>query len=177
MKLHLGCGNKILRGFVNIDIRVDSGCDVVDDISKLSKIEDGSVSMIYASHVLEHFGRFEYINVLKRWYDVLESGGILRVSVPDFESIFEKYSEGVPLDVLIGLLYGGQSYPENYHYMGFDFNKLEKDLMGIGFSDIKRWDWRETEHSHVDDFSQAYLPHMDKENGKLMSLNVECKKI
>jgi hypothetical protein len=36
--------------------------------------------------------------------------------------------------------------------------------------------WRETEHAHVDDFSQAYIPHMDKENGILISLNIECDK-
>ena len=36
--------------------------------------------------------------------------------------------------------------------------------------------WRETEHSQFDDHSQAYVPHMDKENGVLISLNVECNK-
>ena len=34
----------------------------------------------------------------------------------------------------------------------------------------------ETNHSHCDDHSQAYLPHMDKNNGILISLNVECAK-
>jgi hypothetical protein len=46
----------------------------------------------------------------------------------------------------------------------------------VGFKEVYLWDWRETEHSHIDDFSQAYLPHMDKENGVLMSLNIEAKK-
>jgi len=50
------------------------------------------------------------------------------------------------------------------------------DLETIGFKNVKRYDWHETEHSHIDDFSQCYLPHMDKENGKLMSLNVEATK-
>ena len=31
-------------------------------------------------------------------------------------------------------------------------------------------------NSDFDDHSQAYLPHMDKENGTSMSLNVECIK-
>ena len=48
--------------------------------------------------------------------------------------------------------------------------------MNVGFKDIKRYDWRETEHAEFDDHSQAYLPHMDKENGTLISLNVECTK-
>ena len=31
-------------------------------------------------------------------------------------------------------------------------------------------------HSDIDDYSQAYIPHMDKDNGTLMSLNVEAIK-
>ena len=46
----------------------------------------------------------------------------------------------------------------------------------MGFKEVYRYDWRETEHSNIDDFSQAYIPHMDKENGELMSLNIEAIK-
>ncbi len=53
---------------------------------------------------------------------------------------------------------------------------MEKDLKEVGFKDIRRYDWRETEHSDIDDFSQCYLPHMDKENGMLMHLNIEAIK-
>ena len=46
-------------------------------------------------------------------------------------------------------------------------------LERLGMKDIHRYDWEETEHSKFDDHSQAYMPHMDKENGTLISLNVE----
>ena len=77
----------------------------------------------------------------------------------------------------MGFLYGGQNYPENFHYVGFDFETLKEDLEGLGFTDVHIWDWKKVEHGSVDDFSQAYLPHMDKENGELMSLNVQATKI
>ena len=60
--------------------------------------------------------------------------------------------------------------------MNFDFKTLERDLKKLNYKEIKIWNWRETEHSGVDDFSQAYLPHMDKENGIIMSLNIEATK-
>jgi len=41
---------------------------------------------------------------------------------------------------------------------------------------VQTWNWRETSHSEFDDHSQAYIPHMDKDNGKLISLNVEAIK-
>jgi len=175
-KLHLGCGNKILTNFTNIDIRPIEGVDLVEDIRKLSQIKNDSVELIYVCHVLEHFGRHEYLEVLKRWYEILKKDGILRISVPNFEKIVDYYNKTKDLKTLIGFLYGGQNYEQNYHYCTWDFNSISDDLKSIGFKRVYEYDWRNTEHSNIDDFSQAYLPHMDKENGTLMSLNIEAIK-
>lgn len=177
MKLHLGCGYKKLDGFINIDTRnIEGVVDVVDDIGKLTSFEDNTVSLIYCSHVLEHIGRHEYMSILKRWYELLDDEGTLRLAIPDFEKVVEHYNKHKSMDDIRGFLYGGQNYKENYHYCAWDFNKIKSDLESIGFTEVKRYDWKSTEHSHIDDYSQCYLPHMDKENGMLMSLNVEAKK-
>lgn len=177
MKLHLGCGYKKLEGFVNVDIRPEVTPDIIDDISVLSEIADNSVSLIYCCHVLEHFDRHSYKNVLKLWTNKLIEGGILRLSVPDLDVVAMLiHTKKYPLKSLYGPLYGGQNYPENFHYIGYNFESLSEDLIELGYKDIYRWDWRNTEHSHVDDFSQAYLPHMDKDNGIHISLNIEAIK-
>ncbi len=93
----------------------------------------------------------------------------MRLAVPDFKSICEYYTKTNDLKTLIGLLYGGQDYDENFHYMTFDFELLKDDLLNIGFSVIDRWDNSVIE---IDDFSKSYLPHMDSKNGLLMSLNI-----
>ena len=173
MKLHLGCGDKIIKGFVNIDIREFEGVDIVSNITNLKDFKPESVSLIYASHVLEHVGRREYLSVLRHWFDLLKPGGVLRLSVPDIESVFEHYSEFKNLELLRGFIWGGQTYNENYHYCGWDFQTMYNDLLNVGFENVYRYDWRTTEHSDIDDYSQCYLPHMDKQNGKLMSLNIE----
>ena len=41
---------------------------------------------------------------------------------------------------------------------------------------LRTWN-NKHQHADVDDFSQAYIPHMDKENGILISLNVKCVKL
>jgi predicted SAM-dependent methyltransferase len=176
IKLHLGCGNKKLKDYTNIDIRELPSVDVVDDIKVLNNFNDNSVDVIYASHVLEHFGRLEYMNVLENWYKKLKDGGVLRIAVPDLEMVMEHYNEHKDIVMLRGFLYGGQTYPQNYHYCGWDFNSIKTDLMSIGFKEVYKYDWTKTDHSDVDDFSQSYLPHMDKKNGKLMSLNIESIK-
>lgn len=175
-KLHLGCGDKILPNFTNIDIRPMEGVDMVEDISTLKTIDNNSVDLIYACHVLEHFGRHEYLDVLTRWFNLLQDGGRLRLAIPDFEKVVNYYNNTKDLTKIMGFLYGGQTYEQNYHYCTWDFNTISKDLKSIGFKKVYRYNWRDTEHSEVDDFSQAYIPHMDKENGILMSLNIEAVK-
>ena len=71
---------------------------------------------------------------------------------------------------------GGQRTIYDYHNMVFNKENLSRALISAGFSEIREWNWRETSHAHIDDYSQAYLPHMDKENGVLMSLNLEAIK-
>ena len=176
MKLHVGCGDVILPGWVNLDLENLPGIDIQDDIRELRKIQDGTCEIIYASHVLEHVGRDEFEDVLKVWNKKLKIGGILRLAVPDFEKAVQWYLKyGKILDVT-GLVSGGQKTKYDYHHMIFDRKFLSEVLEKCGFKDVHEWDWRKVEHGKFDDYSQSYLPHMEKENGLLMSLNLECIK-
>ena len=178
MKLHLGCGPRHIPGFVHVDLLPAPHIDIVGPVEKLP-MPDASVSLIYASHVLEHFGRNEYKSVLREWFRVLTPGGILRLSVPDFAACAAVYYENGlvnGLSGLVGLLVGGQRDGNDYHKMIFDEAFLRLDLLQTGFKEVRRWDWRTTEHTGIDDYSQAYIPHMSKQDGRLMSLNLEAVK-
>ena len=54
IQLNLGCFNKPLPGFINVDIRDNVSADVIDNAFTLEKFEKKSVDLIYASHMLEH---------------------------------------------------------------------------------------------------------------------------
>lgn len=168
VKLHLGCGSKHIDGYVNIDIRYLPGVDEINNVKFLRNYKNNSVDEIYCCHTLEHFTRWEYKQVLQRWFDILKPGGIVRLSVPNFKSICEYYNKTNDLKSLMGLLYGGQDYDENFHYVTFDFDSLNYDFNEIGFTETGLWD---NKIIPIDDFSKCYLPHMDSENGLLMSLN------
>lgn len=176
MKLHLGCGQRFIPGWYHIDVVNFSHIDLQHEINRLPMISDGSVDEIYACHVLEHFQRGEVVGVLEEWHRVLKNDGRLRVAVPDFAAVCAEYSFNRDLNPLLGLLVGRQDGLYNYHHAIFDESLLRNSLASAGFSAIKRYDWRKTEHAHIDDFSQAYLPHMDKTNGRLVSLNMEGTK-
>lgn len=177
LRLHLGCGKRFIPGLVHIDAIPGPHIDYVTSIARMPFIETGSVEYIYACHVLEHFGRHEYMQVLLEWARLLCPGGLLRLAVPDFSAVAEHYTEGRMRDglgELIGMVCGGQRDEHDFHKMIFDYERLTRSLEQAGLRNVRRWDWRLTEHSHIDDYSQSYLPHMDKESGWLMSLNVEA---
>jgi len=176
MKLHLGCGSKFIPGFVHVDLLEHPHIDFRVPVNRLTFAQDKSVELIYASHVLEHFGRNEVDQVLQEWFRVLKDGGILRIAVPDFEAVSYRYQKTGELQELIGLVSGGQRNEYDYHKMVFDEKLLREKLLCAGFISVSRYDWRATDHAWMDDYSQAYLPHMDKEHGQLMSLNVEAVK-
>jgi len=178
MKLHLGCGEKYIKGFTHIDLRKLDHIDFYSSVDKLEFLQDDSVDLIYASHVLEHFGRHEYKAVLKEWYRILRPGGVLRLAVPNFDAVVQYYIEKDDnMELLLGQLVGGQKTGEyDYHKMVFSKKSLTKALLDTDFSEVMGYDWRKTEHADLDDFSQSYLPHMDKDNGFLLSLNLEAVK-
>jgi len=76
---------------------------------------------------------------------------------------------------VIGPIFGRQDYLYNIHYNLFDFETLKPQLEQTRFCEARCYDWQHTERANVDDYSQAYIPHMDKERGVLKSLDVECR--
>lgn len=178
IKLHLGCGR---RDFGPDWVHIDGGSYphlAGSDIVRLP-YSNNSVDLIYASHVLEYFDREEVVYVLEKWFSKLVEGGVLRIAVPDFEAMVGLYyHNNLPLARLLGPLYGKMSMGDKtiYHKTVYDFNSLKTVLQVVGFQQIKRYNWQDTEHAHHDDHSQAYIPHMDKIHGTLISLNVEAVK-
>jgi predicted SAM-dependent methyltransferase len=181
IKLHLGCGKRFLEGYVHIDLSEYSHINYNHNITTLPMCKTGSVNLIYASHVLEYFDREEVIDVLNEWYRVLKPKGIIRLAVPDFDALLSVYTTH-SLDNILGPLYGRWEVAPGkfiYHKTVYNFDQLSNLLKSTGFKKPKLWNWREVfvdELEGFDDFSQAYIPHMDKDNGKLISLNVEAIK-
>lgn len=86
MRLNLGCGDKILPGYVNVDLvdeRAGRKPDVQCDIRNLRVFQDNSADEILSVHVIEHFYKWESLPVLKEWVRVLKPGGVMVIETPD----------------------------------------------------------------------------------------------
>lgn len=143
--VHLGYGNINLAGFCNVDALETVAADAIDDIRVLSRFPNQSAIEIYACHVLEHFAHDEVVPLLRRWYAVLQPGGILRISVPDLDRIVKIYYKNwehfqKPGNTpWIGLIYGGQSTPYDFHKTGFNANWLRHLLEQCSFEQCEEY--------------------------------------
>jgi predicted SAM-dependent methyltransferase len=183
MKLNLGCWHRDIPGFVNIDLCDFPHINYKSSIDDLSMFEDNTIDLIYSSHSFEYFDRLEAVTVLKEWRRVLKPGATLRLAVPDFDQLIQIYGKTKNLKKILGPLFGRMEIDTEkekkmlYHKTVYTFDSLKNLLEEGGFTDVHRYDWKKTIHKDYDDHSQAYYPHMDKENGILLSLNIEALKI
>jgi len=151
--VNLGCGTTNHPKFINVDGYPHRHVHYIHAIDKLPMFEDASVDLIYASHCLEHFKYRQIDAVLKNWSSKLKPGGILRLSVPDFDKLLAIYHDTRNPDDIVEQLMGGQDNRYNYHYAIFNRVNLDAFLLQAGFEDIREWVPGTGELTTFDDFS------------------------
>ena len=113
VRLNLGCGHRLLDGWVNVDLAENwtgEKPDVSSDLRKLP-FEDNYADVAMAIHVLEHFPLWETHDLLSEWVRVLKPGGKLIIEVPCFDKVvqFLKNDE-TNIRMTLYALYGNPSY-------------------------------------------------------------------
>ncbi len=84
-KLHIGCGRKILKGYVNLDSVKLSGVDVVHNLDIFPyPFKDNTFDEILGEHILEHVD--DLIKTLEELWRIMKPNGILRVTVPYYNT-------------------------------------------------------------------------------------------
>lgn len=156
LRLHLGCGQKRLQGFINVDCNYSSATDYVADISKLP-CPDNSVERIETYHVIEHIPMPEVKSVLTEWKRVLTVGGLLVIECPDLQGAVTEYLAGNKERLFS--IYGRQRFPGDTHHWGYDFRSLPELLESAGFSKVR------------------VLPAEDYHKDEEPCLRVECTKL
>lgn len=146
IKLHLGCGETYLEGWINIDAPQAEGGHSgfkVDSVADISALEypPGTVDEILMNAVFEHFQRHEALRILRNFYGWLKDGGKATIVVPDFWGSIRKLKKSRSLSeraFWYRHLFGPQDDPQyGNHLDGFDKDRL-REIFGIaGFTDLK----------------------------------------
>ena len=84
-RLHLGCGNEILPGWINHDLADLPGVDVVHDLDSYPwPFEDDRFAEVRMHHVLEHLA--EPVRAIEELHRITGDGGTVEVRVPYWNS-------------------------------------------------------------------------------------------
>jgi len=137
MRLNIGCGDKKMTGYINIDIRPEVDPDILLDIEKIPyDFDTSSIDVIKAIDVVEHISHHNAVKVLKEWYRILKNDGELIIRMPCMDRIITDVVSGGLLSDWWQLsyhLFGGQDYPENTHKLIFTKSEIKRVLAEIGF--------------------------------------------
>jgi len=142
-RLHIG-GTQRVAGWEVFNIEPAPYVDHLGNAGDLSQFPDETFSIVYASHVLEHFDYLGKVEAaLKEWRRVLLPGGKVCISVPDLETLASLLLLKDRFDIndrylLMRMMYGGHNTPNDYHYAGFTEELLQVYLMKSGFQKVER---------------------------------------
>lgn len=173
--VHLGCGKIESKEFINVDNRPFTHIHHIHDVTSLPFFKDDFADLIYASHILEHLPMNKLESVLLEWRRVLKKGGVLRIGVPNFDTILNIYKDSQnSIGHIWQSLMGGQDYPENFHYSIFNKNYMVELFNKVGFVQVKEWDPNKVENHNFSDWTSVKFIINDKEYP--ISLNLEAIK-
>jgi predicted SAM-dependent methyltransferase len=145
--VNIGCGGEPLDGFINTDVVWQAPAYL--DLMEPWPVPEGSVDLVYADNVIEHFTLEDGRRVFRHVYEALKPGGVFRLATPDVEAVARQYLEngelarsGMERNREMGrdFIYPVQLIREVFcgakHYLGFcyDYASIRAEMEAVGFS-------------------------------------------
>jgi predicted SAM-dependent methyltransferase len=171
LKVHVGAGDEIKPGWVNIDLmlRPPHGFDpaahadtvlINYDLRRGLPLEVESCELIYSSHFFEHLEYGQGLRLMRDCFRALKPGGTFRLALPNFRGLFEAYLKGDEAyvdginirEVLPEVEPGTETFVDHINYgvyqygehkYIYDEDKLILILKRIGYSRVAASDYRE----------------------------------
>jgi predicted SAM-dependent methyltransferase len=163
-KLHLGCGSRVVPGWLNAD-KFSSRADIYLNVYRRLPFPDRSFRLIYCEHLIEHLRIDRVEGFLREVHRVLEDGGLFRFSCPDLALFAEHYvagDRGFFEPVLshfegkrrtephrkywvlrtIGSAFMSRAFHFHNHRWMYDFETLSSCLEEVGFRQVTKKPYR-----------------------------------
>ncbi|MBK8822561.1 MAG: hypothetical protein IPN58_08095 [Anaerolineales bacterium] len=138
VKINLGCGEKPLPDYINIDSRPLPDVDIVADIRRIP-YEPGSLFEISSAHLIEHFREHQSrVVILPYWRSLLQPDGQLRIICPNWAAMLNQMNSGkMTLSLFKKITFGAQDYEGDDHFAMYTPETLENLLREVGFSQVE----------------------------------------
>jgi predicted SAM-dependent methyltransferase len=149
--LHVGCGRRHLKGWVNIDRQRLPGVDRVVDVRRRLPFRDAA--FVYAEHFLEHLPLEEGLRFLVRCRRALRSDGVLRLSTPNLAWVLATHYRGdealSPEEGLVDCLRTNLAFRGWGHQFLYNRASLAMALASAGFETVSFYAYGESLRSEL----------------------------
>lgn len=168
-KLHIGCGDNFLEGWLNTDLNSSDNIGYLD-AGKPFPFQAESFQFIFSEHLFEHLDVEQQINMIKECLRILKPNGVLRIATPSLDFLNDLYNApkkpkndfyiNWAIDRLPGLqpvnkYISDVSVHQNYiinhfykawgHKMIHNYKSLQSLALQIGFTQVKEKNVGESE--------------------------------
>ncbi|HYX21290.1 MAG TPA: methyltransferase domain-containing protein [Thermoanaerobaculia bacterium] len=149
-RLHVGCGQEAIAGWINIDNQPLGGVDRVLDVR--GGLPFTGVSAIYAEHFIEHLEFDDALAFLAECRRVLAPEGVLRLSTPNLDWVLTtQYRwQGVTApDRVLDCMKLNRSFRAWGHQFLYNQEALAAVLRNAGFAHVSFHRYGESEHPEL----------------------------
>lgn len=151
LKVHFGCGSRILSGWVNIDAYPTENIDLLMDLREPLPFSDSSVRYLFTEHVLEHIESRYMLSIAREYHRVLQPGGAVRIIVPSLRFYCAAYMAN-DVEKITTPLPGTKSaaeainsvFSDHFHRYIYDFETMAGILRQAGFRDVVETEYGES---------------------------------
>lgn len=155
-KLHLGCGQRYLEGYTNIDYPLSEhstqSVSVADELANILELRypAGTIEEVRLHHVFEHVPRTHACALIAAWNGWLREGGLVRIEVPDLgrtaRALLSPFTSQRRRMVAERHIFGSHEAHWANHYEGYTSGLLSHLLESFGFriKTVRRNAWKGT---------------------------------
>jgi predicted SAM-dependent methyltransferase len=175
-KLNIGCGGRVLSGWLNTDYASALPMVMHLDIEKRFPFKEETFDYIFSEHVIEHIPYLGGVKMLMECFRVLKKPGKIRISTPDLAFLvnltrFKKtdlqrayikwaanaFIPGAPDDNEVFVI---NNFVRNWgHTFIYDENTLRGAMLSAGFKTITKFDLLESQDAALRDLeNEKHLP-------------------
>ena len=150
VRLHIGCGQQSLPGWINIDNQGLPGVDQVLDVRR--GLPFSGVATIYAEHFLEHLALDDGLAFLAECRRVLLPDGVLRLSTPNLDWVMLTHYRGPgasPDDAREDCFRINRAFHGWGHQFLYNATTLESVLAAAGFVRADRCSYGRSERPEL----------------------------
>ena len=154
-KLHIGCGQNLLEGWLNTDLAPIHSSVLVLNATEPFPFENSVFDYAFNEHLIEHLPFSGAIHMLRECRRVMKPGARIRIATPDLEQLMKLYQEPLDQDAKGYMVWITRNFLSNLgdvvepcfvinnamrnfgHKFIFDFRVLSRLLSELGFTDIR----------------------------------------